>query len=218
MRAGQLLLIVLPALFAPAYEAAAQQPDGVTIRGRILGPDNAALPDQPVVLHRVQASQGATISESVTNVDGEFELNIPAQTDTTAVYFVATRHEGELYIGAPFRSRDENAQRQIIQVGVPGTSATAILGGTGAPLGGTGAPQSVGRPLTSRNWLLLIIPLIGVAAVAIYALVPRSRVPPDRALLIRIAELDERMSTAPGGQRESLHHERSRLAAQLRGG
>jgi hypothetical protein len=79
-------------------------------------------------------------------------------------------------------------------------------------------PQPIGRPLTNRNWLLLIIPLVGVVAVALYALVPRSRIPPDRALLIRIAELDERMSSAPDAQRESLLEERSRLATRLRSG
>lgn len=211
MRAAPYLLLVMAACFSPVYQAAAQEPNDITIRGRILGPDNVPLPNQPVVLHRVQAAMGATISDAVTTLDGSFVLSIPVPTDTGAVYFVATRYQGELFIGAPFRAGQEDALHQVIQVGVPGTSATAMLEG-GA------VPQALGRPLTNRNWLLLVIPLIGVAAVAVYALVPRTRMPRDRAMLIRIAELDERMSAAPVGQRASLLEERTRLAAQLRGG
>jgi hypothetical protein len=201
------------ALFCIASAAAGQEP--ATVEGRVVGPDDAPLANQNVVLHRVQRETGETVAEAVTGEDGRFTLQLPVDSDTAAVYFVATRYAGELYIGAPFRTGIQEPGDQTIQVGVPGTSATALLDGEG---GASPMAQPVGRPLTNRNWLLLIIPLVGVAAVALYALIPRSRIPADRAALIRIAELDERMSTAPDAQRESLLEERSRLTAQLRTG
>jgi hypothetical protein len=207
-----LRLLLLLALFLPAHGSVRAQSADVTVRGRIVGPDNAALAGQHVVLHRVKNAEGATIAETTTARDGSFALSAPADTDTSAIFFVAARFEGELYIGPPFRPSADVGD-QIIQVGVPGTSASALLGGPSSA-----APSTVGRPLTSRNWLLLLIPLLGAAAVAIYALVPRGRMPEDRALLIRVAELDERLLNAPGPQRETLLGERTRLITRLRAG
>ena len=213
MRSYVLLLLTV----AWAVPAAAQSP-GLPVPitpdpvvGAILGPDNVPLAEQTVVLHRVQASAGETVAETTTAADGRFELAFPQVTDTLAIYFVATRYEGELYIGAPFRAGEQTPGGQVIQVGLPGTSATALL--DGAP---SAIPRPMGRPLTNRNWLLFAIPLVGVAAVGVYALVPRHRIPADRALLIRIAEIDERMSTLPEVQRTSLLEERARLTAQWR--
>lgn len=208
MRAGFILILIALLSTGIVSDAAAQ-----AVAGRILGPDNAPLGGQDVVLHRVQDAGGATVAQAVTGPDGRFTLELPAMTDSAAVYFVATRYDGELYIGAPFRAGEQNAAGEVIQVGIPGTSATALLGG-----GGTAMPVAVGRPATSRNWLLLVIPLVGVAAVAVYALIPRGRVPEDRALLIRIAELDERLSSVAATERSSLLEERSRLTTQLRAG
>ena len=207
-------ILLAVALFSIASSAAGQEP-AAAVEGRIVGPDNAPLADQTVVLHRVQRQTGETVAEAVTGEDGGFTLPLPTDSDTSAVYFVATRYAGELYIGEPFRRGLQEPGDQTIQVGVPGTSATALLDGAG---GASPMAQPVGRPLTNRNWLLLIIPLVGVAAVALYALIPRSRIPADRAALIRIAELDERMSSAPDAQRELLLEERHRLTAQLRTG
>lgn len=210
MRAGRIpSLIAL--MCAGTVTVAAAQTAG-TVAGRILGPDDTPLGGQDVVLHRVQEASGTTVAQTVTAADGRFTLDLPPGTDTTAIYFVATRYGGELYIGAPFRAGEQNPDGEIIQVGIPGTSATALLGG------GTTMPQTAGRPATSRNWLLLVIPLLGVAAVAVYALIPRGRVPEDRALLIRIAELDERMTSVPDPERSSLVEERSRLTTRLRAG
>lgn len=185
----------------------------MTIQGRVLGPDDAALAGQPVVLHRVQAAAGATIAEAVTTADGVFELRAPIESDTTAIYFVAARYEGELYIGAPFRAGQAEAENQVIQVGVAGTSANELLGA-----GRVAMPQPLGRAATNRTWLLLVIPLAGVAGVAIYAMIPRGRMPRNRALLIRIAELDERMDGAQAAEHESMLDERTRLVTQLRAG
>jgi hypothetical protein len=212
MMSRSALVLSAVALLVIATGAAAQDSDG-RVPGRILGPDNAPVAGQAVVLHRVQAAAGATVAETITAADGTFTLDVPVEPDPEALYFIATRYDGELYIGAPFRAGEQDPAGQTIMVGVPGTSATAMLGG-----GAAGMAQPMGRPVTSRNWLLLVIPLVGVAAVAIYALVPRSRVPADRALLIRIAELDERMGAATDPGRASMLEERARLTQQLRAG
>lgn len=204
-------LIALTLAFLPA--ALPAQQDSIEVRGRVLGPDNNGIANQRVLLHRVAGMEGANIAETTTSEAGEYVLRTTRLDDTTGVYFVATRYDGELYIAPAFREADAvTPLTQDIQVGVPGTSATALLEGAGQGAG----PIAMGRPATNRNWMLLVIPLLGVAAVALYALVPRNRIAPDRALLIRIAELDERLSTAPPAQRDNLAAERSRLVTQLR--
>jgi hypothetical protein len=185
----------------------------ITVRGRVIGPDNAPLADQRVVLHRVDASGGATIAETRSAEDGFFTLSATAEPDTSAVLFVAARYDDELYIGPPFRAGDMTAMDQQIQVGVPSMSATAMLeGGDALPMPRRRPPQ--GLP----TWLLVVIPLLGVVGVAAWALLPRSHVPAERALLIRVAELDERMDSATDAQRAAMRDERRRLIAQLREG
>jgi hypothetical protein len=183
----------------------------ITVRGRVIGPDNAPLADQRVVLHRVDATGGATIAETRSAADGFFELSATAEPDTSAVLFVAARYDEELYIGPPFRAGDMTAMDQQIQVGVPSMSATAMMeGGDALPMPRSRPPE--GLP----TWVLVLIPLLGVAGVAAYALLPRRGVPADRALLIRVAELDERMDSATAAQRAGMSEERRRLLAQLR--
>jgi hypothetical protein len=206
------ICVVCAAGMLSTGSAAARQGE-IMVAGTAVGPDNTPMAAQRVVLHRVDASGGATIAEVETGEDGRFVMSAPASPDTSALYFVAARYEGELYIGPPFRSDQVSATDQLLQVGVPGMSATSLLE---EAQGGFGAGMPTGRPATARNWLLLIIPLIGVAGVALFMLVPRSRIPDDRRLLIQVAEMDERMTTAPQAQREALLVEREQLMARLR--
>jgi len=188
----------------------------LTVRGRVIGPDDAALDAQRVVLHRVSAEAGATIAETTSDANGAFTLVAPASSDTTALLFVAVRYEGELYIGPAFRETD-GAADQVIQVGVPGTSASSMIRGDGTGAATTPMAQPIGTaPPTSRGWLLWAIPLLGVTAVALYLIMPQGRIPAHRAALIRVAEIDERMQSAPDAQRTSLLQERDRLLARLR--
>jgi hypothetical protein len=199
-----LLIAILGVLAADTVHA-----QDVNVRGRVIGPDAAELGGQRVVLHRVDAAGGATIAEAVSAADGSFELSATVPADTGAVYFVAARYDEELYIGPPFRP-SEGATEQVIQVGVPAMSATALMAEGQEPL-----MPARRRPAESGSWMLLIIPLLGVAGVAAYALMPRNRIPRERTLLIRVAELDERMMTAPAAQKGSLLEERRQLIAQL---
>jgi hypothetical protein len=206
-------LSILITLIAGLLVAGSVHAQDITVRGRVIGPDNAPLGDQRVVLHRVDTSGGATIAETRSGVDGSFELNATAEPDTSALLFVAARYDEELYIGPPFRPGDETALVQEIQVGVPSMSATAMMQG-GEPMPMPRGP----RPETTSIWLLLLIPLVGVLGVAAYAMMPRNRIPPVRARFIRVAELDERMETAPAAHREALAAERRQLVAELREG
>jgi hypothetical protein len=203
-RALGLLTVAAGLLFASGAEA-----QELVIRGRVVGPDNAGVGGQRVVLHRVDESGGFTIAETQSAEDGAFELRAPMTADTTGVYFVAARHDEELYIGPPFRPGDPMMAEQVIQVGNPAMSATAMMGDGGAgPM--PGQPQD-----TSRTWLLVLVPLLGVLGVAAYALYPRNAVSGERALLIRVAEIDEEMETATGEDLAELQEERRELMAQL---
>jgi hypothetical protein len=200
----------LLAVAAGLFMASGAEAQELVIRGRVIGPDNAGVAQQRVVLHRVDESGGFTIAETQSGADGAFELRAPATTDTTGVYFVAARYDEELYIGPPFRPGDPMMADQVIQVGIPSMSATAMMGDGGiGPM--PGQPQE-----QSRTWLLVVVPLLGVLAVAAYALYPRNSIPEDRSLLIRVAEIDEEMETATGADLEELQEERRELLAQLR--
>ncbi|HSJ07639.1 MAG TPA: hypothetical protein VK936_13120 [Longimicrobiales bacterium] len=203
------ILIVVAGCLLGADAVHAQD---LPVRGRVIGPDNTGVPDQRVVLHRVDGGGGATVAEAISGPDGGFDLIAPATADTTGVYFVAARYDGELYIGPPFRPADAATLDHVIQVGIPSMSATSMLADDG-----TGA-LPMPRPAPSRNWLLLIIPAVGIVGVIVYALFPRRSIPADRHLLIRVAELDERMEAATEAQREVLLEERHRLIAQIREG
>jgi hypothetical protein len=201
----------LLAVAAGILTATSAQAQELVIRGRVIGPDNAGIPEQRVVLHRVDESGGFTIAESISGDGGAFELRAQATMDTMGVYFVAARYDDELYIGPPFRPGDPTAADQVIQVGIPSMSATAMM--SDAPVGPMPATQD-----RSRTWLLLIVPLVGVLGVAAYALIPRKSIPEDRSLLIRVAEIDEEMETAAGADLAELREERDEIMAQLRAG
>ena len=203
------LLVAAGGLFLSS--AAAAQQNTIVVRGRVLGPDNNMLAAQRVVLHRVDSSGGSTVAEDTSAADGRFELRVAASADTGAVYFIASRYQEELFIGPPFRPQAADTAEQFLQVGVPGTSADQLLRGD-AP-----GAESTGRPATTRSWILLLIPLLGVVAVSLYALLSRNRISPERSLLIRVAELDERMTVATEAQLETMRDERARMIAQLRG-
>src|SRR5690606_19302509 len=66
--------------------------------------------------------------------DGRFLLVSQDTADVPgATYFVASRYRGELYIGAPFQPPLPDGVDYTVQVGVPGTSASALLGAASEP-------------------------------------------------------------------------------------
>jgi hypothetical protein len=208
-RAG---LIALAIGLMSVADASAQEIPEITVRGRVLGPDSTPLAVGRVVLHRVDPTGGTTVAESPSDADGRFNLPAAATTDTSVVYFVAVSHQGELYIGRPFRPATEGTPEQVIQVGLPATSLTAMLREVEMPA------ASGDRSTPTTRALLLMLSLLGLTAAVLYLTLRRRRLAPSRALLIRIAEIDERLPAAPPGQRDALREERARLVEQLRDG
>ena len=188
MNALQRSVLTLAGCLALAVPAAAQQRDTISLEGRVLGPEGEPLAGQVVVLHRVAQGSGATIAADTSRADGRFTLaagGFPSSPDAT--YFVAARYRGELYIGAPFRPPLPPDVDYTVQVGVPGTSATALMGAASAPGSPAPLPED---PFPYRLWILLIIPLLVVALATGYLLTRQRGVDRRRALL-EIAELDE---------------------------
>ncbi|HEU5207955.1 MAG TPA: carboxypeptidase-like regulatory domain-containing protein [Longimicrobiales bacterium] len=180
------------ALLLLAHPAAAQETSGaVSLPGRVIGPSGETMAGQVVVLHRVSNMAGATVATDTTDAEGRFVLESQDTAGAAAAtYFVAARYQGELYIGAPFQPPLPDGVQYTVQVGVPGTSASALMGSASEPAARPTMPGSA-EPFPYARWLFLVIPLLIVALVAGYMLT-RHRTPATRRrLLAQVAELDE---------------------------
>jgi hypothetical protein len=183
----------LPAapLFAQAIAGSMSGP----ISGTVLGPDNQPLAGQDVVLHRVSGSSGVTAAEGVSASDGSFSLIVAdSAAPADAVYFLAARFEGELYLGDAFRAPFDTAERHVLQVGVAATSARNLISGVGdvgAGGAGAGAGGAGGLARDPTTWLLWVLPAVAVLALMATTLLGRGRIPERRRTLLAIAQLDE---------------------------
>lgn len=161
------------------------------LAGRVTGPEGEPVAGQTVVLHRVSGGVGATVAEAITDAQGSFALRFDAPgLDGDAAYFVAARWQGELYLGPPFRTPIDSSAGYTLQVGVPGTSASVLLGTTPS----TAAAATRSEPAEAfpyRTWLLLIIPLLVMALAAGYLLTRGRGLVRRRKLLVEIARLDD---------------------------
>jgi len=184
-------LVIVAALLLAAYPAMAQEsPAAISLPGRVIGPAGESLAGQVVVLHRVTNVSGATVATDTTGADGRFLLETQDTADTSgSTYFVASRYQGELYIGAPFQSPVPEGIDYTVQVGVPGTSASVLMGEGGS----TAAPPAMpsNEPFPYARWLFLVIPLLLLALVSGYMLTRRQQPQTRRRLLAQVAELDE---------------------------
>ncbi|MEX0892879.1 MAG: hypothetical protein WEB88_12000 [Gemmatimonadota bacterium] len=202
-----------------ASAVAGQAPD--SLRGRVIGAAAEALADVEVVLHRVTDSGGASIAWDTTGAAGEFALPAPAADGPDALYFVAARWEGDLYIAEPFASAAEADSVIVLQVGVPGTaamSAAADAGTTALPMGG--APAQV-RPLVSwRRWGIALVVGLALMGFLIYLALRRQGggVPERNQLLLRVALLEEELDAARAADEEvaDLQREHAEAVARLR--
>ena len=180
-------ILALGAAAAGPLPTGAQEVPGA-LDGQVIGPDGSPVSGQVVVLHRVAGGSGATVAEDTSDAEGRFTLRFePASDEATATYFVASRWEGELYIGPPFRTPIDTAGDYTMQVGVPGTSASTLLG-TAAQ---RPQPMAAPAPFPYRTWLFLIIPLLVMALAAGYLLTRGRGRLRRRQLLLEIARLDE---------------------------
>lgn len=183
-----LLAAAVGGLFFSAASLAAQD---VVLVGRVLGPDQNPVAGQDVLLHRVTDAGGARLSQATTDGEGRFTLR--AENAGSGVFFVATRYEGQLYIGPMLRPPFPENSEYVVQVGIPGVGDVASMmngvGGAAAPTTTAPAAQS-GSPGTrgAGFGVLLVALAIGTGAyLAVQGTGPSAR----RRALIRIAELDE---------------------------
>lgn len=208
-------LLALIAIVLLTRAVAAQAP----LSGQVVDSSGKPVAGQHVTLHEVTQASGAMVDSAVTDAQGRFALRVPAAPDTNAIFFVATRWQGDLYIGTPFRPPLPAGASYTVTVGVNPVQMGPAGGGMGG--GATATPQAAppSSPGTSRWFLVAMLGLVALGAV-VYALLGVAR---DRAeqrrreLLLRIAELDERAAAAGGNEASALRRERAELMAQLTG-
>jgi len=194
------------------------------LRGSVLDPAGKPVPGQRLTLHRVDAGGGAMVDSATSDAQGRFTVRVPAERDTGAVFFVATRWQGQLYIGTPFKPPVLASADYTVVVGVNPVNMgpTAGASADAAPMGATGgaggaAAQPADSSVTTRWFLAVILALVALGAIA-YALLGAAR---ERArerrreLLARIAALDERAQAAGGDEAARLQRERAELLAEL---
>lgn len=217
---GRRLRLAILALLVFALRAAAQAPSA--LKGVVVDPAGKPVASQKLTLHRVNATGGALVDSATTDANGRFTFRIPAETDTSAVFFAATRWQGQLFIGQPFKPPAPTGETYTVTVGVNPVEMGPATGGGGAP-GGMGAtPPEQAAPArddsnAGRWFLVVVLALVAAGAIA-YALLGSGR---DRhgqrrrEILTRIAELDERAASAKGAEAAALQRERAELLAQL---
>src|SRR5688572_30607864 len=75
-----------------------------TIRGRVHDEKGAPVPNIEVLLHRVTvAGGGGTVAADTSDAAGAFTLVAPPEADSAAIFFVAVREGGELFMGEMMR-------------------------------------------------------------------------------------------------------------------
>jgi hypothetical protein len=188
---------------------------GPEVRGRIIDADSKPVADQAVLLHRVVGSTGANIAQAQSDSAGRFVIPVDTAGQAGAVYFLAARWRDELYISEPFQPPLTGTER-MLQVGVPGTSATAMLQGTTAAMPGSSQPAGAGTApaSTPTSWLFFFAPLVVLAGSVLYfVLRNRPNVPERRRLLAQIAELDLQQTDSGS---EGYRTRRAELLARVR--
>ena len=182
------------------------------VDGRVIDAASAPVAALTVVMHRVSAAgTGALVATDTTAADGTFRLIAPPSADTAseAVYFVAVRYDSELYIGEAFRPPVPADAEYVLQVGVPGTSATAML------QSGASAPAATRRRSPVWVWPLLTAGLLAITLAAVYTLT-RNRTPEyRRTLLLEIAKLDEAQAAEGSADAGAYHARRAELIARI---
>ncbi len=203
--AGYRRLIVLAAVLAAVQPAAPVAGQGTTLAGRVVDTAGVAVPALDVVLHRVDGSGGARLATGATDDNGAFRLSTDAAPVADAVYFVAARVDGDLFIG-PFVRPPLEAT----------TDYTVVVGGEPVDFGGMAVPAGgiaeVAPPVRGRRIWLAVLPALGLLGVGLVA-AKRLRGPSERRrLLIRVASLD---NAPPPPDPAARDEERERLVERL---
>jgi hypothetical protein len=182
------LLLVL----AATGDLAAQN----TIRGRVVDENNNPVPNVEVLLHRVTRDSGAGVATDTSDARGAFTLVAPTDSDSSALYFVAVREGGELFMGEMQRMPFPDTLEYIIEAGDD-------------PVRFGGEPPPPLQPEERRAGLYVIYGgVLLIAAVLFFVL--RRRAPPHRRALVQLAQLEE------DDQSEAVARRRRQLYARLK--
>jgi len=90
-----------------AVPLAAQQSEPRRVEGRVMRASDSALAPAPgawVVLHRVGRDRQGPVDSARTDAHGAFRIQYRADGDESAVYFLATMHDGIAYLSSPLRA------------------------------------------------------------------------------------------------------------------
>lgn len=176
------------------------------IRGQVVDPTGEPVPAVAVTLHHVNAQGGQEVGRARTGDDGRFEIAV-TESPGDGIFFVATRFEGNLYMGATFRDIAEVDSDYVMMVGA-------------SPVGSGGIAFRAPPPEPNGNWVVgLVIGLIGVGFVA-WPLLNRRGPARQRALLAELAQLEEEYTAlgpdAPADALSDYASRRAALRARLR--
>jgi hypothetical protein len=175
----------------------------LSIAGRVLGPDGAPVAGQRLLFHRVTNAGGELLAEGTSDGEGRFTLTAEAQA-AGGVYFVATRYEGQLYIGPLLRPPFPAGSEYVVQVGVPGVGDVSSLTAAAPPAATgpvaaapAGAPRSPGAVFAA---VLLTLAIATGAHLAVRGAGPSRR----RRALIRLARIADGAERVPERERREL--------------
>ena len=165
-----------------------------TIRGRVIDENNNPVPNIEVLLHRVTKDAGEGVATDTSDAQGAFTLVAPPDRDSTAIYFVAVREGGELFMGDMQRLPFPDTLEYIIEAGDDPVRMT---------------PPPPVQPEERRAGLYVIYGgILFIAFVLFIAL--RRRAPPHRRALVQLAQLED------DDQSEAVARRRRQLYARLK--
>ena len=158
-----------------------------TIRGRVHDEKGGPVPRIEVLLHRVTvAGGGGTVAADTSDADGAFTLVAPPETDSAAIFFVAVREGGELFMGEMMRLPFPDTLEYLIEAGDD--------------------PVRLAEPVAPEDRRAGLFVILGgavlVAGVLLFAF--RRRVPKHRRLLVELANLDDKDKSS-GAERRRRH-------------
>lgn len=212
-RRGVQVVLTTLATLALAGTGAAQ---GIT--GRAVDAAGSPLPNVPIALHRVGGGSGATVATGVTDADGRFRFSVEAPD--SAVYFVAMRHDDQMYIGPPARAGAERVSDYVVRAdegSEVGAITSALSGGgarPGAPASRTDQPGSEGGAGAAAIALVTVLAL-AVAAVFVTT-APDYRRRQRRGLLIELARIENRLAEADRAEADRADDRRRRESLRER--
>lgn len=168
-----------------------------TLRGRVIDGTNNPVPNIEVLLHRVTTGSGARVDTDTSDAMGAFTLTAPADSDSSAIYFVAIREGGELFMGEMQRLPFPDTLEYIVEA----TDPVDLGAATSAPIPPAPEDRRAGLYVVLGGVLLL-------AAILFFVL--RRRPPEHRRLLVQLAQLPE------DDESEAVARRRDQLYARLK--